>query len=137
MSKKLTEKWLDGNLSDDGLYYWRISDGQELIKSKLEMVAYRLCSDAEKIKCLAPVPSYSEYQALKDNCELTHTRLKGTHQKIAQLKKKIGIATKALEELETKSDKFDNSWSIQEQLDFIKAKCQETLYQIKEMEGVK
>ncbi len=52
------------------------------------------------------------------------------------LQKKLEIATKALEELEIKSDKFDSSWSIQEQLDFIKAKCQETLYQLKEMEEV-
>lgn len=54
-----------------------------------------------------------------------------------ELGKKLDIAVKALEELETKSDKFDNSWSMQEQLDFIKAKCQETLYQLKEIEDVK
>ena len=65
MSKELTEKWRNGDLSDEGLYYWRISDGQELIKSKLSMVAYRLCSDAEKIECLSPVPSYEELQKLK------------------------------------------------------------------------
>lgn len=56
---------------------------------------------------------------------------------LSKLEKKLEIATNALKELETKSDKFDSSWSIQEQLDFIKAKCQETLYQLEEMEGVK
>ena len=66
MSKELTDKWKNGDLSDDGLYYWRISDGQELIKNKLEMYAYRLCSDAEKIECLAPVPSYEEYKRLQE-----------------------------------------------------------------------
>ena len=55
---------------------------------------------------------------------------------LSKLEKKLAIATKALEELELKSGKFYgcNDWSIEEQLDFIKAKCQETLYQIKEIE---
>ena len=56
---------------------------------------------------------------------------------VKELEKKLDIAVKTLEELETKSDKFDNSWSMQEQLDFIKAKCQETLYQLKEIEDIK
>lgn len=56
---------------------------------------------------------------------------------ISNLKKKLDIAVKALKELETKSDKFDSSWSLTEQLDFIKARCQETLYQLKETEEVK
>lgn len=64
-----------------------------------------------------------------------HTRLvmecDGLLAEKKQLEKKLEIATKELKELETKSDKFDNSWSMQEQLDFIKAKCQETLYQLK------
>ena len=137
MTKSLTEQWREGKLPA-GHYYCKLYYSgfkpriQECVKSRYDSkscIPMSCGCDGEEV--LAPVPSYSEYQALKDNCELTHTRLKGTHQKIAQLKKKIGIATKALEELETKSDKFDNSWSIQEQLDFIKAKCQETLYQIK------
>lgn len=52
---------------------------------------------------------------------------------LSKLKKKLEIATKALKELEIKSDKFDDSWSMTEQLDFIKAKCQETLYYIEEV----
>lgn len=54
--------------------------------------------------------------------------------KIEQLEKKLSIVTKVLKELEIKSDKFDDSWSMTEQLDFIKAKCQETLYYIEEVE---
>ena len=56
---------------------------------------------------------------------------------LSKLEKKLGIATKALKELETKSDKFDSSWSLTEQLDFIKARCQETLYKLKEIEEVR
>jgi len=52
---------------------------------------------------------------------------------LRKLKKQLEIATKALKELEIKSDKFDDSWSMTEQLDFIKAKCQETLYYIEEV----
>ena len=46
----------------------------------------------------------------------------------------MAIAVEALETIEKKSDKFDDSWSIQEQLDFIKAEAQSKLYQIKELE---
>ena len=52
---------------------------------------------------------------------------------VVKLEKKFEIATKALKELELKSDKFyrgGNDWSLVEQLDFIKARCQEVLYQI-------
>lgn len=62
--------------------------------------------------------------------------LEGRFYDCIELKKKLDIATKALEEIERKSDKFDDSWSIQDQLDFIKAKCQETLYHLKEIKEV-
>lgn len=76
MTKSLTEKWKNGDLSDEGVYYWRIPDGQELIKNKLEMYAYRLCSNAEKIECLAPVPSYEEYKKLKEQLEEANAIIK-------------------------------------------------------------
>lgn len=69
---------------------------------------------------------------------LIHNRTQLTNEitrhldEIDVLQKKLDIAVKALEEIERKSDKFDDSWSIQEQLDWIKAKCQETLYCLKE-----
>ena len=90
MSKELTEKWLNGDLSDEGLYYWRISDGQELIKNKLEMLAYRLCSDAEKIECLAPVPSYDHFSQLVKKIE----KLQDQN---ADLRKKVHILNEANE----------------------------------------
>ena len=53
---------------------------------------------------------------------------------LAKVKQQLAIAVEALETIEKKSDKFDDSWSIQEQLDFIKAEAQSKLYQIKELE---
>lgn len=91
MTKTLTEQWREGTL-DNGFYYVR-SGWSAFIEIRYLGNAFF----EGNIEVLAPVPSYSEYQALKDNCELTHTRLKGTHQKIAQLEKKLEIATKVLE----------------------------------------
>lgn len=51
-----------------------------------------------------------------------------------KLEKQLAIAVKALETIERKSDKFDDSWGIQEQLDFIKAEAQSRLYQIEELD---
>lgn len=51
----------------------------------------------------------------------------------AQLKEQLAIAVEALKTIEQKSDKFDDSWGIQEQLDFIKAEAQSKLYQIEEL----
>lgn len=53
-----------------------------------------------------------------------------------ELKKKLDTAVKALEEIERKSDKFDNSLGFIEQLDCIKADCQDTLYYLKEIDLV-
>ena len=53
--------------------------------------------------------------------------------KIERLEKQLKIAVEALETIEKKSDKFDDSWSIQEQLDYIKAEAQSRLYQINQL----
>lgn len=119
MTKKLTEQWREGTLPQGNYYIVirGIEKEQMMIDYYIPELHHFEIKPSECIKeVLAPVPSYDEIKRLQERLE---------------------IATKALEELETKSDKFDNSWSIQGQLDFIKAKCQETLYQIKEMEGVK
>ena len=76
MTKTLTEQWRDNDLADDKLYYWRISDCQELVQNKLGMCAYRLCNDSDKIECLAPVPSYDEYQKLQKRLEIATKVLK-------------------------------------------------------------
>lgn len=69
--------------------------------------------------------------------EILEMRIDSLEDQVESLQKKLEIAVKALEEIERKSDKFDGSWSIQEQLDWIKAECQSTLYCLKETEGVK
>ena len=121
MTKTLTEQLREGTLPE-GYYYTKGAFDDDIYIAHFD---YEIEEDkrlpVEEV--LAPVPSYDEYKQL-----VSKTR---------QLEKKLEIATKALEELESKSDKFDYSWSITEQLDFIKARCQEVLYQIKEMEGVK
>lgn len=103
MTKSLTENtWVYTDKGIENVHWCNVYGVDELV--------------TPKGKVLAPVPSYSEYQALKDNCEFTHTRLKGTHQKITQLKKKLAIATKALDHCQG--------------FDFVQ-------YALKEMEGVK
>ena len=99
MSKELTEQWRNGTLEQKYYYVKYFGNGQkpfveiELKNFLLDLVNVK---DRDNVEVLAPVPSHSEYQSLKDNCEFTHTRLKGTHRKIAQLEKKLEIATKAL-----------------------------------------
>ena len=102
MTKTLTEQWRDNDLSDNKLYYWRISDGQELVQNKLGMCAYRLCNDSDKIECLAPVPSYDEYKELVRKTE--------------QLEKRLKIATKALNDILNDGDDYWDKDKAQEAL---------------------
>lgn len=110
--KSLTEQWRDNDLADDKLYYWRISDGQELVQNKLGMCAYRLCNDSDKIECLAPVPSYDEYKELVSKTDelmqkvhiLNEQNTKQYNELCEEIKKnnilekKLAIATKALKQ---------------------------------------
>lgn len=74
------------------------------------------------------MPSFSEYQALKDNCEFTHTCLAGTYKKIERLEKQLSIATKALKGVSL----WANTGNGGEKA--VKKVCEKAL---KEMEGVK
>ena len=118
MTKTLTEQWREGTLPRGAYYVNRLGE------VRIYLVTYEDDKNTHEIyEVLAPVPSYSEYQALKDNCEFTHTRLKGTHQKITQLEKKLEIATKALKKI-NKNYRF--------------TVAQDVVYKaLKEMEGVK
>ena len=60
--------------------------------------------------------------------------LLSTIEELERTKKQLEIAIEALETIEKKSDKFDDSWGVQEQLDYIKAEAQSVLYNIKELE---
>jgi len=108
MTKSLTELWKDVELPS-GFYYASIPGAVcgASILDEYELQAYKSVRDSDKIEVLSEVPSYSEYQALKYNCELTHTRLKGAHQKITQLEKKLAIAIEALKEIEKNGTRND------------------------------
>lgn len=55
-----------------------------------------------------------------------------TIEKCEKLQNQLDIAVSCLELIEVKSDKFNNTCGFIEQLDDIKATCQEALYHIKE-----
>ena len=57
--------------------------------------------------------------------------LVATIEKLEQTQKKLDMAVSCLELIEVKSDKFNNTCGFIEQLDDIKATCQEALYHIK------
>ena len=129
MSKELTEQWRNGTLPENWYYIHLKSDW-----GNIDCITINYCDEDgvfeeypdEDIKeVLAPVPRYSEYQSLKDNCELTHTRLKGAHQKIDKLEKQLEIATKALKR-----------YSIKDTHDWIDSKVVAKKV-LKEMECVK
>ena len=98
MTKSLTEKWKDGDLADDCLYYWRISDGQILVKNKLEMCAFRLCSDADKIECLEPVPTYEEYQDILQQNVNQESAIETYIEQIKELEERLADADKTIKE---------------------------------------
>ena len=97
MSKELTEQWYNGTL-EESMYYVKLPDNDISIVNIYQLKQLALVNDANEIEVLAHVPSYSEYQSLKDNCELTHTRLKGTHQKITQFENKLSYAMERYQE---------------------------------------
>ena len=61
----LTEQWKKGELSE-GYYYFRMPDGTTDVASEYRLMKYILTRDADKISLLAPVPSYEEYNRLKE-----------------------------------------------------------------------
>ena len=62
------------------------------------------------------------------------SKLETTTNELERTKKQLEIAVEALKTIEKKSDKFDDSWGVQEQLDYIKAEAQSVLYKLKELE---
>ena len=131
MTKTLTEQWREGTLPENWYYIHLKSDwgGIDCITINYcdEDGVFEEYPDEDIKEVLAPVPSYSEYQSLKDNCELTHTRLKGAHQKIDKLEKQLEISTKALKEIQ----EYTKEYSLPSYTGMLCHKA------IKEMEGVK
>ena len=89
--KSLTEQWREGTLPCGAYYVNRLN---EIL---VYLVTYEDNKNTHEIyEVLAPVPSYSEYQALKDNCETVHNCYKGANKKIKQLQKQLDEANKLL-----------------------------------------
>lgn len=126
MSKELTEKWKNGTL-EDGYYYVKnkhfLGGETEYYHVFPSGVKYwGGCDDEDIEEILAPVPSYDQFVELVTKCH--------------RLEKQLDIAVNTLEVIERKSDKFDNNLGFIEQLDYIKADCQATLYYLKEIDEV-
>ena len=66
MTKKLTEQWRAGNLKKS-FYYLKFPDTETTeIYNLYDMEKFRYVQDSEKIEVLDEVPSYEEYQLLKE-----------------------------------------------------------------------
>ena len=61
----LTEQWKKGKLSL-GTYYAKMPYGNIEVHSDYSLYRYRLTKDGDGIEVLAPVPSYDEWQKLKE-----------------------------------------------------------------------
>lgn len=92
MTKTLTEQWRDGTLPS-GEYYIKLDDGS----FATDKYFGKSGGFAEEIpvEVLAPVPSYSECQALENNCEIISAFWKGAKEKISQLEKRLEVSEKA------------------------------------------
>ena len=75
-----------------------------------------------------------EIEMLYVQLDVKEAMIKNYTAEIETQRRQLAIAVEALKTIEKKSDKFDDSWGIQEQLDFIKAEAQSRLYQIEELE---
>ena len=75
-----------------------------------------------------------EIEMLYAQLDVKEAMIKNYTAEIETQRRQLAIAVEALKTIEKKSDKFDDSWGIQEQLDFIKAEAQSRLYQIEELE---
>lgn len=132
MSKELTEKWKNGEI-DDGLYYFKLPSEKIVITSKWGIIESVWKDRNDEIECLAPVPSYEEYQALlsdqlaKNEGVEINAELEAENKK---LKEQFDIAVKALEKIERIKVGKENNFSITIAHSY-------SMEALKEMKGVK
>lgn len=69
----------------------------------------------------------------EENLSMPRCDIDRLQKEVDRLKMLLNTAINGFVEIEKKSDKFDSSWSIEEQLDFIKAECQSMIYKIREV----
>ena len=125
MTKTLTEQWKDGEL-EWGLYYVKTKKDAPLFYGEITEMSLEeeiTISQDEKVEeVLSPVPSYDEWKAeLASNGELLNVQ--------KRLEKKLAIATKALKEIDVRSQSDWNEYDCM-------GCAKKALYDI-EMEGVK
>ena len=125
MTKTLTEQWKDGEL-EWGLYYVKTKKDAPLFYGEITEMSLEeeiTISQDEKVEeVLSPVPSYDEWKAeLASNGELLNVQ--------KRLEKKLAIATKALKEIDVRSQRDWNEYDCM-------GCAKKALYDI-EMEGVK
>ena len=109
MTKTLTEQYFEGTLKEGE--FWVIKNGCEPSTIYLfNSPASRRCIKAKRLKIIAPVPSYDEYQRLVSNSDesvqkihiLNEQNTKHYNELCEEIKKnnllekKLAIATKAL-----------------------------------------
>lgn len=126
MSKELTEQWRNGTLEQKYYYVKYFGNGQkpfveiELKNFMLDLVKVK---DSDKIEVLAPVPTYDEFVQQRD---FVKDHLKVLIENM-NLKRKLEIATKALEDIKEHTNKLSLP-------SYTGMRCDKAL---KEMEGVK
>lgn len=94
MTKSLTEQWKDGELHF-GFYYVKFPNEEPQIYSSEYLKSFTVVKDAEKIKVLAPVPTYEDFLIHRDYCR--------DHQKLLvenmNLKEQLEYAIKIIDDL--------------------------------------
>lgn len=145
MSKELTEQWREGTLPA-GYYYVVDVEGVK----DLDDFNGENFSLLEVKEVLAPVPSCDQFVDLTEKVkelssengrlqydnDVLSTVYDELFKRFERLQKKLDVAIATLELIEVKSDKFNSSMGLVEQLDDIEADCQATLHHLKEMEEV-
>lgn len=140
MTKTLTEQWRDGTLPLGTYYIVNINGVEEIDKS---VAVGELWNNTDLKEVLAPVPSYDKVKEMSqkiERLEFDNEALEMAHNegkeinaelvsKTEQLEKKLKIATKALKDIQVRSQRDWNEYDCM-------GCARKALYDI-EMEGVK
>lgn len=122
MTKTLTEQWRDGTLEQRYYYVKHFGNGQKpFVEIELKNFLLDLfkAKDRYKIEVLAPVPSYEEWQSYDKCADMLIDVNKKWHKTIVEnkkLKKKLEIATKALNDILNDGDDYWDKDKAQEAL---------------------
>lgn len=108
MTKKLTEQWRSGNLKKS-FYYLKFPDTETAeIYNLYDMEKFRYVQDSEKIKVLAEVPNYDEWQESQikralwfEEKEKIRNKL---NDKIKLLKEQLDYALETMDQIVKRSD---------------------------------